>query len=196
MKTKHVRVLPYSPRWKEEFSKIRRELEQALSDCPGRALSNLHVGSTAVEGLAAKPVIDVDVVVRKGAFHAFPAVRESMEKAGYLYEGNLGIEGREAFRYEKKEYLMERHLYVCGEGSRELSRHPAFRDWLRTHPADRDAYGARKLEAARRPEDIGGYTEEKAPVIEEIYRRCGLAVQGGPQDGGRYGQRESCKPDE
>ncbi len=102
MKTKHVRVLPYSPRWKEEFSKIRRELEQALSDCPGRALSNLHVGSTAVEGLAAKPVIDVDVVVRKGAFHAFPAVRESMEKAGYLYEGNLGIEGREAFRYEKR----------------------------------------------------------------------------------------------
>ena len=172
MRTKHVRVFPYDPEWKEEFHKIRRDLEAHLLACRGWVLAIEHVGSTAVEGLAAKPIIDVDVVIRKGIF---PVVRECLEQAGYMHEGNLGIVGREAFRYSGKEHLMAHHLYVCEEGSRELSRHLAFRDWLRTHPDDRDAYSACKLEAARRhPEDIDGYIKEKAPIIEKIYKRCGL----------------------
>ena len=112
MRTKHVRVFPYDPEWKEEFHKIRRDLEAHLLACRGWVLAIEHVGSTAVEGLAAKPIIDVDVVIGKGTF---PVVQECLEQAGYMHEGNLGIVGREAFRYSGKEHLMAHHLSMCAK---------------------------------------------------------------------------------
>lgn len=65
--------------------------------------------------------------------------------------------------------------YVCPESSRELRRHRAFRDYLRSHPEAAAEYGAVKLEAAALyPEDIDGYMEHKSSVIQKLYRRCGL----------------------
>ena len=170
MKTKKVCVLPYDPQWKQNFEAIREELTQALGDL---ALSIEHVGSTSVEGLAAKPVIDIDVVIRDST--PLEAVITALAKAGYLHEGNLGIPQREAFCYENKPHLQKHHMYVCPESSRELHRHTAFRDYLRTHPEDAAEYGRVKLEAAALyPEDIDGYMRHKAAVIEQLYRRCGL----------------------
>ena len=164
MRTKHVEVLPYDEKWKQDFIDIKREIEEALGDT---AIKVEHVGSTSVEGLAAKPIIDIDVVV------ANADVQKAVDKLtaiGYIHEGNLGIEGREAFKYEGKEHLRTHHLYVCPEDSKELKRHLAFRDYLRSHKEATTEYSNIKLEAARLYSDnIYKYIEYKSPFIERIY---------------------------
>ncbi|HAQ56453.1 MAG TPA: hypothetical protein DCR44_03510 [Acholeplasmatales bacterium] len=169
MVTKHVVVVPYDDRWPMAFQKIRTELADALGDA---ALAIEHVGSTAVVGLAAKPVIDIDVAIASLA--DFPVVRTRLEAIGYRHEGDQGIPGREVFKYEDKTHLMKHHLYVCARDAAEWKRHLAFRDHLRTHADDRDAYGAvKRLAALRHPEDIEGYMAEKAGIITAILARIG-----------------------
>ena len=171
---KPVTVVPYDPRWPEEFLKIRGELDAMLEDhAPGIAHRIEHVGSTSVPGLSAKPVIDLDLVIP--SMEDFGAVKEALEAAGYRHEGDLGIPAREAFRYEDKPNLMKHHLYVCPADSPELCRHMTFRDRLRAHPVEAEEYGRIKTEAAaRHPEDMDAYIADKSPFIEKIYRRCGL----------------------
>ena len=93
MTTRHIVVLPYDEKWKQAFLDIKSELAQALGSL---ALSIEHVGSTSVPGLAAKPIIDIDVVVRKTDVEA--AIR-ALATICYEHEGNGGIEGREMFKY-------------------------------------------------------------------------------------------------
>ena len=94
---------------------------------------------------------------------------------GYIHEGDLGIEGREAFKYSEKPHLMAHHLYVCPKDSAELHRHITFRDFLRSNSEAAKKYGAVKEKAAKLyPDDIDKYIEYKSPVIEELYRECGL----------------------
>lgn len=170
MRTKHVTVVPYDEQWENDFEKIKREIERAVG---GLIVGIEHVGSTSVRGLAAKPCIDMDVVIRDAS--VFEAVAKGLNRIGYIHEGNLGIEGREAFNYSGKEHLREHHLYVCPRNSEELKRHLTFRDYLRTHPEAAQRYGAVKVEAARLyPDDIEGYMAYKAPCIEKLYRQCGL----------------------
>lgn len=169
MKTKTVVVVPYDPAWTAAFEAIRAEIAYALGDS---FLSIEHVGSTSVPGLCAKPIVDIDVVIDSA--ERFPGVRDLLEEAGYRHEGDLGIAGREAFKYEGKTHLMRHHLYVCAADSMELRRHLAFRDRLRTNPVDRDAYGAAKVAAAaHHPRDIDAYIDEKGVIIAEILGKCG-----------------------
>ena len=165
MRTKEVIVLPYQESWKDDFEKIAQELRTVLSEL---AIRIEHVGSTAVEGLAAKPIIDIDLVILS---KDFPSVVKSLATIGYQHEGNLGIEGREAFAYSGKEHLQCHHLYVCSENSLELKRHLAFRDYLRSHPGAVAIYGATKMKAAQLfPKNIESYMAYKTSVIEEIYK--------------------------
>lgn len=98
-----------------------------------------------------------------------------LKNTGYHYEGDLGIEGREAFCYDNKPEFMLHHLYVCPQDSKELKRHLVFRDYLRTHPDAVQKYSQVKREgAALFPEDIEAYIQYKSPIIEKIYRCCGL----------------------
>lgn len=170
MKTKHVVVLPYDEAWADRFAEIKTEIEAALGELAFRIE---HVGSTAVPGLSAKPIIDLDVVIRdSSAFHAAAA---ALEAIGYQHEGDLGIAGREAFRYDGKDHLQKHHLYVCAQDSAELKRHLAFRDYLRTHPEAVCEYSRVKEEgAALYPYDIDGYIEHKTPFIRRIYQEIGL----------------------
>lgn len=128
MKTANVVVLPYDVEWNSEFEIIKCELEKALGTL---AVGIEHVGSTAVEGLSAKPCIDVDVIIKD--YSVFDAVVEELAKIGYIHEGDLGIKDREAFDYSDKPHVMKHHLYVCPEYSAELHRHIAFRDFLRNN---------------------------------------------------------------
>ena len=170
MRTRKVTVLPYDPSWKDALCQIRQELAQALGDL---ALAIEHVGSTSVEGLSAKPCIDIDLVIRD--YGCFDRVVQCLEKVGYFHEGNLGIPDREAFGYRDKPHLMAHHLYVCPQYSRELHRHLTFRDFLRQNPAAVQAYSRVKEEAARLfPENIDGYMSYKSACIGELYRQCGL----------------------
>ena len=164
---KRVIVMPYNEEWKKAFSDIKKELDDALGDL---ALSIEHVGSTSVEGLSAKPIIDIDVVIED--ISKLESVIAALEKIGYRHEGDLGVPGREAFKYDCKEHLMKHHLYVCAKEAKELKRHLAFRDYLRTHAEAVEAYSKVKEEGARLyPEDIDKYIEYKSPVIEDIYNK-------------------------
>ena len=170
MNTRTVIVEPYRESWKSDFEAIRRELEAALGDL---ILGIEHVGSTSVEGLSAKPCIDIDVVIAN--YGIFPAVVEKLASVGYSHEGNLGIADREAFRYDHKPHLRTHHLYVCPRDSRELHRHITFRDFLRANPEAARKYGAvKEAAAAQFPGDTDRYITAKSPCIRELYRLCGL----------------------
>ena len=170
MRTSYVTVLPYSDQWERDFLKIKDEIKSALGEL---AKSIEHVGSTSVRGLSAKPVIDIDVVVSDSS--VLSDVIAALGRIGYQHEGDLGITGREAFRYDGKDHLQKHHLYVCPEDSPELRRHIAFRDYLRSHPEAAAEYSRIKEEgAALYPEDIDRYIEYKTPFIEKIYREIGV----------------------
>lgn len=167
---KHVVVEPYNEEWKSDFIAIRDELDAVLKDI---VLKIEHVGSTSVEGLSAKPVIDIDVVIKDTTVLA--DVISALQTIGYFHEGDLGIPGREAFKYEGKEHLRKHHLYVCSQDSEELKRHITFRDYLRSNPDAVEEYSKIKEEAANLyPWGIDKYIEHKSPVIEMIYKRIGL----------------------
>lgn len=170
MRTKRVFVVAYDYGWKEEFKKIKLYLEKELENS---IIAIEHVGSTSVEGLSAKPIIDIDIVIKN--YDNFQDVKSRLESLGYYHEGDLGIKDREAFGYAEKHEFMTHHLYVCPQNSQELKRHIAFRDYLRTHKEDRDKYSEIKLYAANKyPSDIDSYIETKSPCIGKIYKKIGL----------------------
>ena len=169
MSAKHIVVVPYDAVWEKNFMEIKAEIQSALGDL---ALRIEHVGSTSVQGLSAKPIIDIDVVIRDESMLC--AVIAALRKIGYTHEGDLGIPGREAFKYDGKAHLLKHHLYVCPENSRELKRHLAFRDYLRSHPEAVREYSRIKEEgAALYPYDMDAYITHKSPFIEKIYAQIG-----------------------
>ena len=170
MRTAKVIVVPYDHTWRAAFEAIRAELTNALGDL---IVGIEHVGSTAVEGLSAKPCIDIDLVIEDRSM--LDAVIAKLATIGYHHQGNLGIPDREAFDYRNKPHLHKHHLYVCPRDSVELHRHVTFRDFLRSHPDAVQQYSAAKEAAAQRfPDDIDQYIACKSPCIEALYRQCGL----------------------
>ena len=170
MKTNKVIVLPYDAAWKSAFEAIRDEIEAALGDL---IIGIEHVGSTSVEGMSAKPCIDMDVIIKD--YSVFGEIVRKLGEIGYIHEGDLGIKGREAFKYTDKPHLQNHHLYVCPRDSEELHRHLTFRDYLKSHPEAVAAYSRVKETAARLyPDSIDGYMAYKSPCIEELYVLCGL----------------------
>ena len=170
MRTRKVVVVPYDDNWKFAFAKIKEELEEAIGDL---IIGIEHVGSTSVEGMAAKPCIDIDVIIQD--YSVFATVVKRLETIGYTHEGNLGIKDREAFKYSNKPHLQMHHLYVCPQQSEELYRHIAFREFLRSNPDAVKKYSSTKETAAQLfPDSIDKYIAYKSPCIEELYEMCGL----------------------
>ena len=170
MATKNVVVLPYDPKWKNDFEEIKQELVNAIGDL---IVSIEHVGSTSVEGLSAKPIIDIDVVISD--YSVFDSIISRLSTIGYIHEGDLGIKDREAFKYSDKPHLRKHHLYVCPRNSKELLRHITFRDFLRNNPEAVKKYSKVKENGAKLfPDNMDKYIEYKSPCIEEFYLMCGL----------------------
>jgi len=170
MRTKRVVVVPYDEAWKNAFEEIKTEIEAEIG---GLIIGIEHVGSTSVEGMSAKPCIDIDVIIKD--YSVFGEIVRKLGAIGYIYEGDLGIKDREAFKYANKPHLMTHHLYVCPRDSEELHRHIAFRDFLRKNPEAVKKYSRVKETAAQLfPDSIDQYIEYKSPCIEELYKTCGL----------------------
>ncbi len=162
-------VVPYNENWIIEFNKIKDEVLPAICN---DIISFEHVGSTSVPGLWAKPIIDINIIVEN---IKLSLVIEMLCSIGYIHEGNLGIEGREAFRYSDKPHLMQHNLYVSTRNSAEYKRQMTFRDYLKAHPLDCIKYSEIKLEMSKKfPHDIDSYIKGKEPVVMEIYRKCGI----------------------
>ena len=169
MRTKRVVVEKWNPQWKYEYEKIVASL---CKDIIYNSIKIEHVGSTSVEGLSAKPVIDLDIVIENDKFEI---IKRLLNDKGYKHEGDLGIEGREAFSYSGKEELMTHHLYVCPKNSKELFKHITFRNFLENNPALAAEYSKVKEQAAvLYPDDIDKYMEFKSEIIEKIYKKCRL----------------------
>jgi GrpB-like predicted nucleotidyltransferase (UPF0157 family) len=138
----------------------------------GVALVVEHVGSTAVPGLAAKPVIDVDVVVATGA--DVPRAVAALASIGYRHRGDLGVPGREAFT--SLPGLPEHHLYVVVQDSPAHRDHIDLRDHLRTHLRDAERYAAEKRRLAPLlATDREAYVDGKAWLVQELL----AAARGG-----------------
>jgi GrpB-like predicted nucleotidyltransferase (UPF0157 family) len=161
-------VVDYDPAWPEVFQHLRSKIWPLVNDF---ALSIEHVGSTAVPGLAAKPVVDLSIVVSRES--EIPLAVERLATIGYLHRGNLGIEGREAF--QSPAGLPEHHLYACPQDSPGLQNHLAVRNYLRSHREMAQAYGDLKKRLARDfPHDIDSYVDGKTDFLLDLLRRAGL----------------------
>jgi GrpB-like predicted nucleotidyltransferase (UPF0157 family) len=168
MTSEPVQVVDYDAAWPSQFENLAARARTALGELVNRVE---HVGSTAVPGLAAKPIIDLDVVVSP---RDRPAALRALAVIGYVHEGDGGIVGRDAFRWPPGE--PRHHLYLVAENAHELTRHLAFRDALRADTLIRDRYSTLKQTLALRFEnDRTAYTDGKAEFILSVLRMQGIA---------------------
>lgn len=165
---KKVVVVPHDPRWRDAFEAEAKHIAAALGE-NGAAIH--HVGSTAIPGIHAKPVVDLLVEVRDLA--ELDARSPAMESLGYEVMGEYGIPGRRYFRKANQDGTRTHHVHAFEAGSGEVVRHLAFRDYMIAHPADAQAYSElkRKL-AAEHPRNIDGYMDGKDGFIQEMDRRA------------------------
>ena len=163
-RTEVVNIVTYNPLWKAEFEKIRSALNALAGDL---VLGIEHVGSTAVEGMAAKPIIDIDVVME--SYEVFPMIQHRLEQAGYTHLGTLGVEGREVFDGGQDPGWMPCHLYVCSQDGKAYLEHIALRNYLRQNAEARQAYARLKENLAERyHQDVDAYCENKTAFIQQI----------------------------
>ena len=161
-----VIIVDYDPNWVITFQNLRGQIAESLEGLP---ITIEHVGSTSIPGAAAKPIIDIDVVLP--STDTIPGAIQLLERAGYRHLGNLGISGREAF--ESPALLPAHHLYLVVQGNSEHMRHLHFRDYLRSHPEETERYSALKKSLAKRfTNDREAYTDAKSDFVEAILREA------------------------
>lgn len=155
-----VLIVDYDPRWPALFEEERRRILGVLGEDRPRIE---HVGSTAVPGLAAKPVIDLLVGAPRPPTEG---QRRRLAELEYVSMGELGIPGREFFR---KGAPRTHHLHWTAFGGSFWASHVAFRDALRRDPAlAREYERLKRALAGRFPNDREAYTEGKTPFIERV----------------------------
>lgn len=161
-----IEVVDWSPRWAEQFEEVAAGLTRALADV--RSARVEHVGSTSVPGLAAKPILDVDVIVEP---EEVPAAVAALESVGYVHRGDLGVTGREAFHAPDEP---RRNVYVCTAGTANVRNHLAVRDVLRRRADLREAYGSvKRALAADAGMDIDTYIAGKSAVLQQVLEASG-----------------------
>lgn len=158
-------IADYDTAWPRRFDVERELITTALGP---RALAVEHIGSTSVPGLAAKPIIDICLVVDDSADEARYLPR--LESAGY----ELRVREPEWHEHRMlRTPARDVHVHVFTVGSSEIDRHLAFRDWLRTHDADRELYASTKRDLARHDwPTMQHYADAKTTIIENILARA------------------------
>ncbi len=164
-------ICDYDEQWSKTFRLLKQVIEMNLTDLITKVE---HVGSTAVKGLGAKPILDIDLVIE--SYDVLPAVILGLEKIGYFHQEEWSFEGREAFGRKdtltpwggKNTKWMEHHLYVCNQDSNELARHIAFRDYLRSNPGAVAEYDRIKRKLVNRAKGRADYTIGKTDFITKV----------------------------
>jgi GrpB-like predicted nucleotidyltransferase (UPF0157 family) len=166
--TKDIEVVDYDDAWIAHFEQIHESLWSHVGDM---ALRVDHVGSTSVPGLAAKPIIDVDVVASTESDVAL--LIDRLSEAGYRWRGDLGVTGREAFEQSSPTDLPEHHLYVVVDGNRAHLDHLLLRDLLREDDSAKEEYAQLKRSnevLANGNMDV--YTAAKAKFVAQLLTRA------------------------
>ena len=160
-----IQIVDYDPEWPRLYEREAERVQSALSD---RVLLIEHVGSTSVPGLAAKPKIDMLLVVANSADES--AYVPALETAAYV----LTI--REPDWYEHRMFKgpdTDINLHVFSSGCREIDRMLLFRDWLRSNESDRRLYERTKKELARNDwKYMQNYADAKTAIVEKILARA------------------------
>jgi GrpB-like predicted nucleotidyltransferase (UPF0157 family) len=171
----------YNPAWPELFAEERDRLQDAV----GRwAYAIEHVGSTAIPGIAAKPIIDIGVALHR-LEHALKCITPLVD-IGYECKGEFGIPERIYFRKltddplpgQDNEGVGRTHqVHMYQRDHHQFIWHIAFRDWLRSHPDDRNAYEALKRRlAVEHAESIEAYADAKSDFVRSILRKAGVTA--------------------
>ncbi len=164
---RQIKVVPHDPQWSEQFE---REVEELSAIFGQEIVAAYHIGSTAIPGIRAKPIIDILLEVRYIA--RIDSFNHQMIARGYVPKGAFGIPGRRFF-IKGSEMHRTHHIHVFGLGHRAIDRHLAFRDYLRAHPDEARVYGRLKADLARRfPHDIDGYIAGKDDFIKKTERKA------------------------
>lgn len=160
--SQHITVADYNPSWVNEYKEESLCIKDILFD---NCIAIYHIGSTSVEGLAAKPIIDIMVVVRN--LEEVDNAAEDFSKIGYEYLGEFGIEGRRYLRKGGDERTHQIHIFQADDWN-NIGRHLAFRDYMRTHEKKREEYAKIKIALAKKfPYDIDGYCDGKESFVRE-----------------------------
>lgn len=158
-----VTLVAYDPAWPQMYAREEERIRTALGD---RALQVEHVGSTSVPGLIAKPCIDILLVVADAGDDS--AYAPDLARAGYVLRISEDIDGWGPHRVFKGSEI-NLNLHVLSDGSSEIHQFIAFRNWLRSHPEDRERYaGAKRELAARHWGCMQDYADAKDDVVNEI----------------------------
>lgn len=166
--TEIIKVVGYDAKWSHLFEVEAKNIKAALGD---NCLTIHHIGSTAVPGLSAKPIIDMLPVVKN--ILEVDQAADAMKKLGYEEKGECGVPFRRYF--QKGGDLRTHNVHIFEEGNPEIDRHIKFRDWMRTHSDDRDAYGTLKTELALKyPNDIINYCLGKDAFVTDIDTKTGF----------------------
>ncbi len=166
-----ITVVEYDLAWPERFEMLRNEYAVAMAAAGVPVVAIEHVGSTSVPGLAAKPIIDCDIVVREADVAEASSVLMSL---GFAPLGELGIPQRWAFKEPVR--LSGTNTYVIVDGCLSVRNHLAVRDVLRADSALRDEYAAVKRRAGIRAANIDEYGQAKTGMVQKILAAAGLTA--------------------
>lgn len=164
-----VELVPFDPSWSVDAERLIALWKRALGS---NLLEMHHIGSTAIGGIVAKPVLDLLPIVVD--HDALAVHRDRLDALGFEWKGEFGIEGRRYFvREERESGRRVANVHAFEQGSPDIVRHLAFRDYLRGHPDEARAYEREKLRAAERePDDVLAYNREKQGWIRACERRA------------------------
>ncbi len=157
---RRVEVMPYDSIWQHLYLEEKKRLEAIFKN---QLVAIHHIGSTAVPGLAAKPVIDIMIIVED--IEQMDKLNDQLIAIGYEMKGENGITGRRYF--QKGGDMRSHHLHVYAEGDVNIKRHLAFRDYLRAFSGEAERYGHLKSELAKLyPSDITSYINGKDIFVQ------------------------------
>jgi GrpB-like predicted nucleotidyltransferase (UPF0157 family) len=175
-----VIVTPYSQKWKSMFEEEARKIKTIFGD---EILEIHHIGSTSIEGLNAKPIIDILPVVND--IKKVNQFDNEMVKLGYEPKGENGIPTRRYF--QKGGDNRTHHVHMYEVNNPEIKRHLAFRDYLKAHPEEVRRYGKLKIDLSQRfPYDIESYIKGKEPLVREIEQKALLWYERGGNESGAF----------
>lgn len=161
-----VLVVPHDPRWSNEFADESQRVMRALGD---NARQAHHIGSTAIPGIKAKPVIDLLIEVVTIA--DVDSRNIQMAELGYEALGECGIPERRYFRKDREPGIRTHNIHVFAAGSDQARRHLAFRDFMNAHPDWAARYSDLKSRLAKQfPDSIEDYMDGKDAFIKEMDR--------------------------
>lgn len=176
-----VKVVPHDPEWERIAQQTIAKLREILQDA---AVDMQHIGSTAIRGICAKPIIDI--VIGVSDFDAVPAKNDALAAAGFIFRGSDQPE-QSLYVWGEGE-IRTHHIHVVIYGSEAWHNYINLRDYLNAHPDDARAYSALKTALAEQyPDDRETYTAMKSDMIREMLEkakqwRCSLSEQENPAD--------------